>query len=177
MNIFALSSCPVRAAQYQCDKHVVKMILESAQLLSSAHHMTESKYAPLVYKLTHKNHPCSIWTRTSRQNYDWVSRHFVALSEEYFYRYGRIHKSYSLYNEILSNCPSLPDIGLTEFVKCVPDEYKCYEPVTAYRHLYYFEKRKTIKMVWTEREKPDWWLRFEALDELTALSQEMGMYE
>ena len=65
MNIFVLDNDPFKAAEYQCDKHVVKMVLETAQLLCSAH-----ETAP--YKRTHYNHPCAIWTRSSLSNYMWL---------------------------------------------------------------------------------------------------------
>ena len=80
MNIFYLNSDPERAAQLQYNKHVVKMILESAQLLCSAHIMLDSEI-DVPYKLTHKNHPSAIWTRQSRSNYAWLYFHMMALGK------------------------------------------------------------------------------------------------
>ena len=88
MNIFYLHSDPVVAAQKQYNKHVVKMILESAQLLCSAHHMLDSEI-DVPYKLTHKNHPSAVWTRQSKQNYAWLYFHMLALGDEYTKRYGK----------------------------------------------------------------------------------------
>ena len=82
MNIFYIDTCPVKAAQMQCDKHVVKMVLESAQMLCAAHHVLEGG-APVPYKLAHKNHPSTVWVRSNSKHYDWLYRHFKALSDEY----------------------------------------------------------------------------------------------
>ena len=94
MNIFYLDRDPVIAAQMMCDKHVVKMILESAQMLSTAHRVLDGdEYADRrgLYKLAHKNHPSTIWVRSSLENYTWLYDHMVALMEEYTYRYGKHH--------------------------------------------------------------------------------------
>ena len=103
MNIFVTDPDPVISAQTLCDKHVVKMVLESAQMLSTAWRepndlrSTEfsSKYADEheLYKTAHPNHPCSIWVRQARENYKWLYRHFVALCDEYTHRYGKSHAS------------------------------------------------------------------------------------
>ena len=96
MNIFYLDRSPSIAAEMACDKHVVKMILESAQLLSTAHRVIDGdEYADKVglYKMAHKNHPSTIWTRTSTENYMWLNRYFGALCREYTYRYGKHHAS------------------------------------------------------------------------------------
>ena len=69
MNIFYLDKCPVKAAKYQYNKHVVKMILESAQMLCTAHHAIMGEDADVPYKVTHRHHPCTIWTMKSGQNY------------------------------------------------------------------------------------------------------------
>ena len=94
MNIFYLDRDPVIAAQMMCDKHVVKMILESAQMLSTAHRVLDGdEYADRkgLYKLAHKNHPSTIWVRSSLENYTWLYDHMVALMAEYTYRYGKHH--------------------------------------------------------------------------------------
>jgi hypothetical protein len=92
MNIFYLDRDPVIAAQMMCDKHVVKMILESAQMLSTAHRVLDGdEYANKMglYKLAHKNHPSTIWVRTSSENYRWLFNHYDALMQEYTYRYDK----------------------------------------------------------------------------------------
>ena len=94
MNIFYLHQDPVKAAQYQYNKHVVKMILESAQMLCTAHHCIDTEFADVPYKIAHKNHPSTVWARRSANNYEWLYHHFVALSAEYKRRYGKDHLSY-----------------------------------------------------------------------------------
>ena len=94
MNIFYLDRDPVIAAQMMCDKHVVKMILESAQMLSTAHRVLDGdEYANKMglYKMAHKNHPSTIWVRSSERIIEWLWEHYVALMDEYTYRYGKTH--------------------------------------------------------------------------------------
>ena len=90
MNIFALDICPVKSAELQHDKHVVKMILESAQMLCTAYHEHNIENVP--YKKTHHNHPCSVWVRKDMYNFYWLVDHALALCQEYKYRYKKIHK-------------------------------------------------------------------------------------
>ena len=91
MNIFYLRKDPIKAAQYQYNKHVVKMILESAQMLCTAHHEIMGDDANVPYKRAHVNHPSTIWTRSSADNYAWLYWHMVALGDEYTKRYNKIH--------------------------------------------------------------------------------------
>ena len=94
MNIFYLDKNPKIAAQMQCDKHVVKMILESAQMLCTAHRVLDGDdYANKMglYKLAHKNHPSTIWVRSSYKIIEWLYDHMIALMNEYTYRYGKKH--------------------------------------------------------------------------------------
>jgi len=80
MNIFALHNCPIESAKIQHDKHVVKMILESAQMLCSV--FDNEKYNDIPYKRTHYNHPCTVWTRTDLNNFYWLVNHALALCNE-----------------------------------------------------------------------------------------------
>ena len=92
MNIFYLDKRPDDAAEMHCDKHCVKMILEYAQMLSTAHRVLDEDDAhPDLYKIAHKNHPSTIWTRSSKQHYDWLFRLFRMLSAEYSIRFGLIN--------------------------------------------------------------------------------------
>lgn len=148
MNIFVLDENPVLAAQYHCDKHVVKMVLETAQILS-----TISKLGG--YRPTHQKHPCVIWAKTSQANYDWLVELGLALAAEYTFRYDKIHKSQAVI-EACSVFADLPDIGLTVFKQCMPTyciRYK--DPVAGYRTYYMKEKRHFC--TWKRRGKPDWW--------------------
>jgi hypothetical protein len=104
MNIFYLDPNPQVAARYHVDKHVVKMVLESAQLLSAAHFVLD-KNNEGMYKPTHINHPCSKWTRESKANYLWLYQLFKELSHEYTFRYGKVHKTYTKMHYILNRPP------------------------------------------------------------------------
>lgn len=165
MNIFYLDHDPVLAAEATCDKHVVKMILESAQLLCTAHHMLDTGlvYSQKVklYKATHINHPASKWTRSRTSHYNWLSNHALALCREYTYRYNKIHKSQSLIEYCLQNPPLIDMCGcMLAPPQCMPDEYKMEDVVAAYRRYYIECKRNTIQMKWTKREPPRWWQEY-----------------
>ena len=138
MNIFYLSRDPYKAARLQCDKHVVKMILETAQLLSTAH--VELDGIQLAYKATHKNHPSAVWVRSNREHYRWSYQHMVALGAEYTRRYGKVHKTITDHVQSLATPPR--DIPRLEFVdppQCMPDECKRPDTVLAYQ-VYYNHK-------------------------------------
>lgn len=151
MNIFYLSRDPVLCAEMHCDKHVVKMILETAQLLSTAHHMLGST-AP--YKPTHKNHPSAVWARSGRYQYRWLYELLEALSSEYTQRYGKVHLTWQKCSQALSEAPKgIPEIEWTDPPQCMPDE--CKDPtgaVIAYRNYYMFKRaewlNRGIEMRW-----------------------------
>lgn len=154
MNIFVLDKNPALAAQMHADSHVTKMILESAQLLSTAVR-TFDPYASL-YKMAFRNHPCAKWARESSANFDWLVALGVHLNDEYFFRYGREHKSFEiilqakLYHEYL-----IPDGNLTPFIQAMPDEYKVpNDPVQAYRN--YYRNAKRHLLIYTKRQPPKW---------------------
>lgn len=157
MNIFALDNQPDSAALYHCDKHVPKMILETAQLLSTAHHVTGSPLSPQVYKQTHANHPCSIWVRQSTHNYLWALELMASLSNQYTARFGKLHKSFTDKFCILSSVPDLPNIGLTPFAQAMPEKYKNADPIKAYRDYYKFEKSRFAKWERGNATIPFWW--------------------
>lgn len=152
MNIFILDLDIEKCAQYHCDKHVIKMILESAQLLSTC-----NRYFGLNegYKSTHVNHPCAKWVRESLTNYYWLMHLAIFLNHEYRYRYNKSvnHKSLEIILE-LSTPPGLIDIGLTPFALAMPEEYKSDDPVEAYRAYYLCEKSHILQ--YTKRSKPIW---------------------
>ena len=156
MNIFYLHKSPTVAAQHMCDKHVVKMILESAQLLCTAHHTcpTNAERPEKFYKKTHTNHPCAIWTRNCIGNYKWLCDHAQSLLDEYTYRYGKTHASTSVISWCVSNIPDIPDGELTDIAQCMPDEYKSNDPVIAYRN--YYNKAKSHLHNWKRRQIPHW---------------------
>lgn len=154
MNIFFLDHDIQLAARYAVDKHTVKMPLEYAQLLSTAHHEHNSPLATQVYKVSHKNHPCAVWTRSCKEAYDMVYELFVATSAEYAHRYGKVHKSFRELGDILANNPC-PDAPLSKPPQCMPDEYKADDVVEAYRNYYRGDKRAMAS--WTKRFIPEWW--------------------
>lgn len=143
-----------QCAKYHCDKHVVKMIVETAQMLSTAHQLNGSPYKDKVYKATHINHPCNIWVRTAKGNYLWTVELFIELLKEYTKRYKKIHKSSRLIRYFVNYCP-VKGSKMTDFVLAMPDEYKCSSSVLSYRRYYKGEKRRFAK--WNYTEEPEWW--------------------
>lgn len=163
MNIFVLSDNPIDAAKYHCDKHVIKMIVESTQLLSNAHHYyNDINYIDDNYyineleicKPTHINHPCSKWVRETSGNYKWLLELLYNLLEEYQIRYGdnknKWHKSWNKFDALISLPNDIPIKERTKFVLCMPDEYKCNCPVESYRRYYINEKLKFAKYNYSE---------------------------
>lgn len=163
MNIFYLSKCPIEAARSQCDKHVVKMILESAQMLCTAHHAcpTDVERPDKFYKQAHLNHPSTIWVRANLANYDWMVTHALSLCEEYTHRYGKIHASQKVIEWCCNNVPAIPLGLMTKIPQCMPNEFKDDDSVKAYRHYYNVDKRNSFKCVWTNRREPSWWKTFQ----------------
>lgn len=202
MNIFILNSDPVLAAQDHCDKHLPKMAVEYAQMLSSAHRFHDgelqsielpdgkskrlrllvgeeckvvpraelkrsstvkhrSQYAVQVvnqrcYLEAHANHPCTIWTRQTDSNYQWLFHLFEATCAEYTRRYGRIHGSERI-KEFLQRSPINIESGnLTPFAQAMPDEYKAPDAVEAYRRFYIGAKSRFAK--WKYTAAPTWYL-------------------
>lgn len=155
MNIFFLHRHPMICAQQHCDKHVVKMILEYAQLLSTAHHKLSEKPLDGLYKPTHINHPCAIWARQSGHNYRWLSRLYSHLCVEYTHRYGKKHKTESL-KPMLMCIPG----GISLQTKwsdpplAMDDDCKMGDAVLSYRTYYKFKKAALLK--YTNRDLPEW---------------------
>lgn len=153
MNIFYLDSDINKCARFHCDKHVIKMILESAQILSTVLWMNHIK-AP--YKATHLNHPCVLWANESLSNWLWLKKLAEALNNEYKYRFNKElnHKSYDVILNL--EIPPIIDRGLTERPQVLPDEFKQEDPVKAYR--LYYKMRKQSFAHWTKRKTPNWFL-------------------
>lgn len=181
MNLFVLDNDPVKAAQMQCDKHVVKMIVESAQMLSTVHRMLDGtmerrlsksgkvrvqywklddEREDILYKACHFNHPCTIWTRENCCNYGWHYLHFKALCVEYEHRYNKVHATYKKLGEILKNKPNMipHENEMTPFKLAMKSNPECIhmnDPVRSYRE-FYQTKQKRFKMEWTNRQRPEW---------------------
>jgi len=139
MNIFVLDYNIDKCAKYHCDRHVVKMILESAQMLSTALRLNGIIEG---YNSTHINHPCTVWARTSLSNWKWLRDLASKLNSEYKFRYKKHfnHASWDLINSLPH--PPIEDIGLTKFAQAMPSKYKNEDTVTAYRHYYIGDKKK-----------------------------------
>lgn len=144
----------VRCAQYHVDKHVVKMILETTQLLNNAR-IKHNPNASRIYRETHKNHPATIWTAQTRSNFNWLCNLGLALCEEYTYRYGKTHKCQEIITYFDKSDFYLPKGNLTPFAQCMPDIYRCDDAVQAYREYYRKEKADIAK--WSKRSIPEWW--------------------
>lgn len=183
MNIFVLDHNPELCAQYHCDKHVVKMILEYAQLLSTAHRILDGRDVPKhsyddngklktkmvrllgyetvtdmgpLYKVTHVNHPCSIWVRTAVGNYKYVFDLLIALLREYTHRYGKVHATSRLVPALSKFPTKFPDLRIwtTPFALAMPDHCKVDGTVDSYRRYYVMEKESLLK--YTKRKEPFW---------------------
>ena len=144
MNIFYLHSNPFKAAEYQYNKHAVKMVLESAQMLCTAHHHYGNG-DNVPYRKAHYNHPSTIWARQSIQHYDWLRDHFIALADEYHKRYGKRHLAFEKCIDSLLNPPAgMPDNGFIEPPQCMPDQYKSTSAIHAYWQYYIADKRSVV---------------------------------
>ena len=157
MNIFYLDSDPVKAAQAQYNKHVVKMILESAQMLCTAHHHYDNGHN-VPYKKAHYNHPSTIWCRQNSRQYYWLFHHMLALGDEYTKRYNKTHLSITKCFDALKDCPVGMPLGgeFNEPPQCMPEQYKvpgC--SVTAYWNYYEREKHTVANKNEELKFRPD----------------------
>ena len=160
MNIFYFYDCPIASAKAQPDKMLVKMPLETAQMLCTAHRELDGDgYADAngLYKRAYWNHPCTVWTRDCYDNYKWLYNHFLALGDEYTYRYGKSHASITKLKDALYFHPdNIDDKGkMTPVAQAMPDQYKDNDPIKAYRN-YCINEKHYAK--WERgRDKPKWW--------------------
>ena len=179
MNIFYLDKHYRTCAKQHVDKHVVKMIVEYAQLLSTAHRvldgeeyegrtannrrirrfkMANSNIENTLYKASHINHPSAIWVRESSQHYWWLYLLFRELCMEYTHRYGKIHSTESKLGEILQIKPkNIKDNGFVEPPQAMPDYCKVPgDSIKAYQK--YYVEEKIVFAKWTKRDIPDWFV-------------------
>lgn len=160
MNIFVVDNNPVTAAKMLCDKHIVKMPLESAQMASAVaiRHGYNS-----IYRLTHKNHPCTLWAGDTYENWLWLMRHGKALCQEYTLRYGKTHKCEAVLDFYLERkfCP--PDGKLTNHALAMPDKYIVSDSVESYRNYYVGEKqffKNGSRPTWKPPSQPPYWWEY-----------------
>lgn len=153
MNIFFLNKTAKETAKEHCDKHVVKMIVESAQLLSTSSRLSG---LPQGYKLTHTHHPHVKWLLESLDNWRWVRAMSLYLCKEYTYRYGKIHKTQHVLVSLQE--PPIKNIGITMPPLCMPEECKIEgDVISSYRN-YYIMKKKYMA-TWKRRSVPEWFIR------------------
>lgn len=157
MNIFVTNLSPVLCARYLDNLRLNKMVLETAQLLCTAHHLKKGSRSKALYKPTHQNHPCAVWVRESFGNYNWTYRHFAALAAEFESRTGNIHKSWADLKHVLEKVPSrIRNVARTPFPNCTP--HKDMDLIEAYR--------LTMKEKWAndvlEGRTPKWGERLTA---------------
>lgn len=177
MNIFYLDSDPKLCATYHNDKHTVKMILEYAQLLSTAHRVLDGTecvvlsksgrkkkvwslprldHDNVLYAATHLNHPSAKWVRNSVHNYRWLYRLFRELCTEYTHRYGRVHLTDQKLGVLLEQPPkNISDKPFEEPWRAMPDDVKIgNDSLQSYRN--YYIKNKAHLASWKNRNKPEW---------------------
>ena len=175
MNIFYLHEDPRQCAEWMVDKHVVKMILETAQLLSTAHRLLDGTESidtssgrkkrvytlpddrdAVLYSATHANHPSAVWARQSVENYNWLVDHLFALSDEYTYRYGKTHLTITKLGVPIASPPlNLKEWDMTPMPSCMDEQYKIGEdPIANYRN--YYKYGKASMHSWKKRETPEW---------------------
>jgi hypothetical protein len=158
MNIFVFDADPVVAARQHPNKYLVKMPLETSQILCTAHHVLKTDSNTIPYKSTHVNHPCSIWVRQSKENYLWAVSYGLELCKTYTAAYSKTHACEAVLDWALETLPNgFTVAGLTPFVQAMPDEYKNKDAVVAYRQYFCGEKRHLAdwsKLPWL---KPSWY--------------------
>ena len=154
MNIFYLDTDIEACARFHCDKHIIKMILESAQILCTVLWMHG---IPAPYRATHQHHPCVLWANESLSNWIWLKELANALNKEDQYRFShqKNHKSYDVILHLEN--PTLIDLGLTKRPQALPEEFKQLDPVKAYRA--YYKDRKQHLAHWTKRAVPEWFMK------------------
>lgn len=150
MNVFALDYSPAMAARYHCNKHVVKMIVETAQMLST---INRSLGINEGYLPTHAHHPCVLQTASNRTTYMWVRTLGFELCKEYTRRYGKVHKTQAVLESL--SIPVLPDGDTLNLPKCMPEIYHRQDLVDSYR-AYYRGKQFMMSMAWPDGEVPEW---------------------
>ena len=178
MNIFYLDNDVNKCAEMHNDKHVVKMILEYAQLLSTAHRVLDGTICDgfsdsgrrkktytladsrngILYSATHINHPSAVWVRQSDTNYKWLQSMLVTLCKEYTYRYDKVHKCErdGLVEQLARLPDTIPSGHFTEPTPAMPDEVKVAgNSIKSYRN--YYINNKTHLASWKKRNKPEWY--------------------
>jgi hypothetical protein len=155
VNVFAVDRDPIRAARALCDRHVVKMTLETAQILCTAARTRLGREAP--YRATHADHPCVAWAAARRENWEWLVRHGLALADEYERRFGRVHRSRAVIARMARRGPSRAAARRRQpFAQVMPERYRGPDAVAAYRRYYIGDKARFA--TWRPPSQPPrWW--------------------
>lgn len=170
MNLFVLDACPDRAARMACDKHVVKMPTETAQILgylayrdaeidwsSFPRRNTDGTPRPYSGIGTHRSHPCTLWAGQTLGTWAWTVQHGLALCDEYTRRYGRVHAAEAIVRWFGERSGHLEPGPLLPFVQCMPEVYLDADPVVGYRRFY--RGAKAAFATWKfPSSPPSWWL-------------------
>ena len=164
MNIFYLDKNPTTCANMMHDKHVVKMILETGQLLSACR-VHYNSTCPIAYPKSVPNHPCAKWVMESKHHYIWLAKHYLALCYEYHRRYNKLHARHDDYQTYKVVPAAMPDARWIDPPRCMPLEYDDGDAISSYRRYYNAEKLwwtrgndgRRFKNTWTfPAVKPDW---------------------
>ena len=175
MNIFYLHEDPIQNAKWHIDKHIVKMPIEYAQLMSTAHRLLDGEMylgktaigrnikrwklyderEDILYKASHINHPSAIWVRESIENYFQMYKLYMAVLSEFTNRYGKIHGSSKPSIALIRPPSNIPMVKGTQLPQCMPEICKVKNnPILAYRNYYIVEKNSFAS--WKNREIPEW---------------------
>jgi hypothetical protein len=159
MNIFFLDWNLKLCAQYACNRHICKLLIEHTQLLYSVYHLLDPELLLTAslnpYKLTHKNHPCTKWVRENISNFLCLLELTWEYCKEYTFRYDKVHACQEHIIWMIQNLPrGLPNELMTSPAQAMPDKYKCEDSVEAYRKYYIGEKLHFVK--YKNREAPEW---------------------
>lgn len=155
MNIFYTSTSPYECAYNLCMVHVNKMIIETAQMMSTAHFVLDrQKYDELYFlmKPTHINHPSNVWVRSSWSHYDWMREHLAALLAIYIFRTGKRHKVEDRYIHLMHVPKNIPISGFVDPPRAMPDDLK-YDTsiITTEAYQLYLDRKYNE---WVNRERP-----------------------
>lgn len=147
MNIFVLDPSPAVAASYHCDQHLNKMILESAQMLSTAMHGWYPHLPEYLYKPAHPNHPCTLWVKSSVQNAMWLSDLMYHLDDIRQSLGHNQHASMFIRQIFMDNNDlTYPSYDGISFIFAGPLQYKLRPDLTIYQK--YQEYYKLKQKLW-----------------------------
>lgn len=155
MNIFYLDDDPKKCAEYHADRHIVKMPIETTQMLCT--NLRERFGIEVPYKSVYINHPCTVWVGESHANFEWMWDFGMTLCQEYSYRYNKLHKCQLVLESLVDIIPDSSSWTTQDFTPrplCVAPEFKRFGPVVAYRLQYLYRKQRMFK--WTGRLVPYW---------------------